>query len=84
MSERQHLKAEGVAVPTTKQCKWFGVARCRTYYKPTLSAAKVNAELATPDKAMIEADPSFGYRTVAALLGMNKNTVLQIFQLKGW
>jgi len=33
---------------------------------------------------MIEAEPSFGYRTVAASLGMNKNTVQRIFQLKGW
>lgn len=33
---------------------------------------------------MIEAEPSFGYRTVAALLGINKNTVQRIFQLKGW
>jgi len=32
---------------------------------------------------MIEAEPSFGYNTVAALLGMNKNTVQRIFQLKG-
>lgn len=33
---------------------------------------------------MIEEEPSFGYRTVAGLLGMNKNTVQRIFQLKGW
>lgn len=33
---------------------------------------------------MIEADPSFGYRTVATLLSMNKNTVQRIFRLKGW
>lgn len=33
---------------------------------------------------MIEAEPSFGYRTVAAPLGMNKNTVQRIFQLRGW
>jgi len=33
---------------------------------------------------MIEAEPSFSYRTVAALLGMNENTVQHIFQLKGW
>lgn len=32
---------------------------------------------------MIEAEPSFGYRTMAALLGTNKNTVQRIFQLKG-
>ena len=33
---------------------------------------------------MIGENPSFGYRTVAALLGFNKNTVQRIFQLKGW
>ena len=33
---------------------------------------------------MIEENPSFGYRTVAALLGFNKHTVQRIFQLKGW
>ena len=33
---------------------------------------------------MIEEEPSFGYRTVAGLLDMNKNTVQRIFQLKGW
>ncbi len=32
---------------------------------------------------MIEENPSFGYRTVAYLLGMNKNTVQRIFQIKG-
>lgn len=58
----------------TKLCQWFGVARRTTYYKPTRSPAKVKPELAEPIKEMIEADPSFGYRTVAALLGMNKNT----------
>lgn len=33
---------------------------------------------------MIEESPSFGYRTVAWLLGFNKNTVQRIFQIKGW
>ena len=32
---------------------------------------------------MIEDNPSFGYLTVAVLLGFNKNTVQRIFQLKG-
>jgi putative transposase len=44
----------------------------------------VNPALAEPIKALIEEEPSFGYRTVAGLLGMNKNTVQRIFQLKGW
>lgn len=34
--------------------------------------------------AMIEENPSFGYRTVVHLLDMNKNTVQRIFQIKGW
>nr|WP_229258888.1 DDE-type integrase/transposase/recombinase [Duganella flavida] len=33
---------------------------------------------------MINEEPSFGYRTVAGLLGFNKNTVQCIFQLRGW
>ena len=37
-----------------------------------------------PIKKMIEQEPSFGYRTVAGLLHMNKNTVQRIFQLNGW
>jgi putative transposase len=84
LSVQQGLKAEGIAVPMNKLCRWFGVARRTTYYKPTKGAAKVKPELAEPIKEMIEAEPSFGYRTVAALLGMNKNTVQRIFQLKGW
>jgi len=35
-------------------------------------------------KELIEKEPSFGYRTVANLLSMNKNTVQRVFQLKGW
>ncbi|HEY4341676.1 MAG TPA: IS3 family transposase [Steroidobacteraceae bacterium] len=49
---------------------WRGAARRTVFYRPS--------------KALIEAEPSFGYRTVAGLLGMNKNTVQRIFQLKGW
>ena len=33
---------------------------------------------------MIEAEPSFGYRTVASLLRFNKNSVQPVFQLMGW
>jgi putative transposase len=44
----------------------------------------VREDLLRPIKALIEQEPSFGYRTVANLLRMNKNTVQRIFQLKGW
>lgn len=66
---QQGLKADGIAVSMVKLCRWFGVARCSMYYRPTKSSPKVKAGLADPIKAMIEAKPSFGYRKVAGLLG---------------
>lgn len=83
-SLRQGLKDDGLEVSISKLRRWFGVARRSVYYKPAKGAPKVRSELAMPIKAMIEEEPSFGYRTVASLLEMNKNTVQRIFQLKGW
>ena len=45
---------------------------------------KLQERLVSPIKQLIEENPSYGYRTVAALLRFNKNTVQRIFQLKGW
>lgn len=81
---QQGLRKDGLDVSMVKLCRWFGVARRSVYYRPTKSAPKINPALAEPIKAMIETDPSFGYRTVANLLRLNKNTVQRIFQLKGW
>lgn len=81
---RQGLKADGFDVSISKLCRWFEVPRRSFYYRPTKGPPKVKAELAEPIKAMIEQEPSFGYRTVAGLLDMNKNTVQRIFQIMGW
>ena len=83
-SIRQGLKDDGFEVSISKLCRWFGVPRRTVYYQPTKALPKVRPELAEPIKQLIEEEPSFGYRTVAGLLGMNKNTVQRIFQLKGW
>lgn len=83
-SIQQGLLADGIMVPLTKLCAWFGVPRRTVYYKPTKAAPKVDPRFVKPIKEMIEAEPSFGYRTVAWLLGFNKNTVQRIFQIKGW
>jgi putative transposase len=53
------------------------------YYKSVKSKPKVQDRFAMSIKQMIEAEPSFGYRTVASLLRFNKNTVQRIFQLMG-
>ena len=84
LSIQQGLRAEGFEVSMVKLCRWFGVARRTVYYRPTKAPPTVKPALADPIKALIEEEPSFGYRTVAGLLGMNKNTVQRIFQLKGW
>lgn len=80
----QGLKEEGVVVSISKLCKWFDVPRRTVYYRPVKAEPVVQARFSEPIKAMIEASPSFGYRTVAHLLGFNKNTVQRVFQLMGW
>jgi putative transposase len=69
------LLADGIQVSLVKLCAWFGVPRRTVYYKPIKAIPKVDPRFAVPIKAMIEENPSFGYRTVAFLLGLNKNTV---------
>jgi putative transposase len=81
---RQGLKEDGFEVSISKLCAWFGVPRRTVYYREQKSPPKVQPRFAEPIKAMIEEEPSFGYRTVAGLLGFNKNTVQRVFQLKGW
>lgn len=81
---QQGLREDGMVVAMAKLCRWFEQPRRTVYYRPTQAAPKVKPELAEPIKALIEEEPSFGYRTVAGLLSMNKNTVQRIFQLKGW
>ena len=81
---QQGLKEDGFEVPMTKLCRWFEVPRRTVYYRPVKSAPKVQERFAAPIKQLIEADPSFGYRTVAGLLRFNKNTVQRILQIKGW
>lgn len=81
---RQGLKDDRFEVPLTKHCRRFCVARRSVYDKPSRTMPKVNPAFMEPIKALIEEEPSFGYLTVAHLLGFNKNTVQRIFQLKGW
>jgi putative transposase len=83
-SIQQGLLEDGFKVSTAKLCHWFGVARRSVYYKPIQKVPTIQERFEKPIKAMIEQEPSFGYRTVANLLGFNKNTVQRIFQLRRW
>lgn len=81
---RQGLKEDGIDVSISKLCRWFEAPRRTVYYRPVKAEPKVQERFAKPIKAMIEEHPSFGYRTVAHLLGFNKNTVQRVFQLMRW
>ena len=72
---QRDLQSEGVAVSVSRLCHWFEVPRRTMYYKPTKAAPKVQDRFEAPIKAMIDQDPSYGYRTVAGLLNFNKNRV---------
>jgi putative transposase len=80
----QGLKADGYSVPISRLCRWFEIPRRTVYYRPTSKVPIVQERFSQPIKQMIEENPSFGYRTVAHLLGFNKNTVQRICQLKRW
>jgi len=81
---QQSLHSEGVKVTMSQLCRWFELPRRTAYYKPCKATRKVQERFEEPIKAMIEQEPSFGYRTVAGLLNFNKNTVQRIFQIRGW
>lgn len=83
MSLQQGLRADGAEVTTSPLCRGFEVPRRTLYYRATQAPPKVRAAWADRIKALIEREPSFGYRTVAGLLGMNKNTVQRLFPLEG-
>lgn len=78
------MAEEGTPVSIQQLCRWLGVSRRTYYYRPVKSAPKVDERLAGRVKALIEEIPAAGYRTVAGLLRLNKNTVQRLFQLKGW
>ncbi|WP_256082145.1 hypothetical protein [Massilia sp. YIM B04103] len=79
---RQGLAEDGFKVSINKLCQWFDMPRRMVYYKSIKAAPKGQPRFADPIKAMVNEEPSFGYHTVAPLLGFNKNTVQRIFQCK--
>ena len=81
---QQGLRNDGVIASLSQLCRWFEVPRRTVYYQVVKAKPKVDAQFAEPIKAMIEENPSFGYRTVAHLRGFSKNTVQRIFQIRGW
>ncbi|MEO0959280.1 MAG: hypothetical protein AAFY66_12605 [Pseudomonadota bacterium] len=69
------LLADGIAVPLTKLCAWFGVPRRTVYYKLTKAPPKVDPAFAEPIASPVEdmlieafvAEPAFEARDVRVL-----------------
>ena len=81
---QQELKAEGANVSLVKLCQWVEMPRRTVYHRPIEGIPNVQEKFVKPIKAMIEENFSRGYRTVAYLLGMNKNTVQRVSQCMLW
>ncbi|WP_343033969.1 IS3 family transposase, partial [Vibrio agarilyticus] len=81
---RDEMAKEGDAVSISQLCRWTGLARSTFYYQEKARKPKVNEWLASRIKRVIDALPYAGYRTVAFMLGENKNTVQRLMSLKGW
>ena len=49
---QQGLLSDGIAVPLTKLCAWFGVPRRTVYYTPVKSPPKIDPAIERPIKAI--------------------------------
>ena len=78
------LKGRRIVVSISQLCRWFEVPRRTFYYQSVKAPPKVQPTLPNQSKAMIGTTRPLATRTVAHLLGFNKNTVQRVFQLRGW
>lgn len=80
---KQGMETEGVMVPMTKLSSVLRClgAWCTTSPPRAPRRGRSQERLKRPIKALIDQDPSYGYRIVAGLLNMN--IVQRIFQIRG-
>ncbi|WP_187648559.1 IS3 family transposase [Nitrosophilus labii] len=84
MQVQSEMRSEGYSISITKLCSLFELP-CRSfYYKPIKRMQKLDEGRVKKVKEMIEKFPTYGYRRLALLLGMNKKAVQCILQLKSW
>lgn len=76
----QDILAEGIKVPLSKFCVWFGVPRRTVYYRPT----EGRPTLRKADQSHDRAETVLRLQDRGLRLGLNKNRVQRVFQLRGW
>lgn len=84
MHVQSELAREGHRISITQLCRWLGIARRSFYYKPKRRTPRIDECKVHRIKATIEKYPTYGYRRVALLTGINKKAVQRILKLKGW
>ncbi|WP_281848088.1 IS3 family transposase [Nitratiruptor tergarcus] len=84
MQVQSKMRSEGYPISITKLCKLLNIPRRSFYYKPVKRIRKLDEERVKKVKEKIEKFPTYGYRCLALLLGMNKKAVQRILQLKSW
>ena len=84
MHVQSEMAREGHTISITKLCSWFGISRRTFYYKPKAKEPKIDDKKLHRIKETIEAFPTYGYRRIAFMTGINKKAVQRILKLKGW
>ena len=77
------MKSEGKAVTTTQLCRWFGVPRRTLYYRAKQRRIALDEAKVAKVKAVIEEQPTYGYRRIAFELEENRKVIQRIQQRKG-
>ena len=75
MQVRSEMIQEGYAVSITQLSRWFDIPRRTLYYKPKQREPKIDEEKVRRIKEKMEAFPTYGYRRLAHLTGINKKAV---------
>ena len=84
MQVRSEMIREGYSVSITQLSRWFDIPRRTLYYQPKQREPKIDEEKVRRIKEKMESFPTYGYRRLSHLTGINKKAVQRILQLKGW
>jgi len=84
MQVQSEMVKEGYKVSITQLSKWFAIPRRTLYYKPKERERKLDLQKVKMIQTAMEKYPTYGYRRLANVTGLNKKAVQRILQIKGW
>jgi len=84
MQVQSEMKQEGHHVSISQLSRWFDIPRRTLYYHQKERTPKLDEDRVQRVKEKMQEFPTYGYRRIALLTGMNKKAVQRILKLKGW